>query len=132
MLLVNFNYEFELGMRENAKSIDFSSFLSSALEEQVKTAAEISMGTEIAEDDIQHIVQMCDEVICHISWWFYLIYAYVSDTIVFTNFITFLLSKLLLIIIVYFYLHNNIIYCSKEFVEILLINFLNILHWSSF
>lgn len=67
MLLVNFNYEFELGMRENAKSIDFSSFLSSALEEQVKTAAEISMGTEIAEDDIQHIVQMCDEVICHIS-----------------------------------------------------------------
>lgn len=50
-------------MRENAKNIDLSSILSSALEEQVKTAAEISMGTEIAEDDIQHIVQMCDEVI---------------------------------------------------------------------
>lgn len=50
-------------MRENAKSIDLSSILSPALEEQVKTAAEISMGTEIAEDDIQHIVQMCDEVI---------------------------------------------------------------------
>lgn len=49
-------------MRENAKSIDLSSILSPALEEQVKTAAEISMGTEIAEDDIQHIVQMCDEV----------------------------------------------------------------------
>lgn len=53
-------------MRENAKSIDFSSILSPALEEQVKTAAEISMGTEIADDDVQHIVQMCDEVIYHI------------------------------------------------------------------
>lgn len=53
---------FVLGMRENAKSVDLSSILSPALEEQVKTAAEISMGTEIAEDDIQHIVQMCDEV----------------------------------------------------------------------
>jgi len=52
-----------LGMRENAKSIDLSSILSPALEDQVKTAAEISMGTEIAEDDIQHIVQMCDEVV---------------------------------------------------------------------
>jgi len=50
-------------MRENAKSIDLSSILSPALEDQVKTAAEISMGTEIADDDIQHIVQMCDEVI---------------------------------------------------------------------
>ncbi|VVC37122.1 NOSIC,Nop domain,NOP5, N-terminal [Cinara cedri] len=52
-----------LGMRENAKNIDLSSILSSALEDQVKTAAEISMGTEIAEDDIQHIVQMCDEIL---------------------------------------------------------------------
>lgn len=50
-------------MRENAKSIDLSSILSPNLEEQVKAAAEISMGTEIAEDDIQHIVQMCDEVL---------------------------------------------------------------------
>lgn len=50
-------------MRENAKSIDLSSILSPGLEDQVKTAAEISMGTEIADDDIQHIVQMCDEVI---------------------------------------------------------------------
>ncbi|XP_025196168.1 nucleolar protein 58 [Melanaphis sacchari] len=52
-----------LGMRENAKSIDLSSILSPSLEDQVKTAAEISMGTEIAEDDIQHIVQMCDEIL---------------------------------------------------------------------
>uniref|UniRef100_A0A2S2NVY6 Nucleolar protein 58 n=1 Tax=Schizaphis graminum TaxID=13262 RepID=A0A2S2NVY6_SCHGA len=52
-----------LGMRENAKSIDLSSILSPTLEDQVKTAAEISMGTEIAEDDIQHIVQMCDEIL---------------------------------------------------------------------
>ncbi|XP_025412633.1 nucleolar protein 58 [Sipha flava] len=52
-----------LGMRENAKSIDLSSILSPALEEQVKAAAEISMGTEIADDDIQHIVQICDEIL---------------------------------------------------------------------
>lgn len=50
-------------MRENAKSIDLSSILSPALEEQVKNAAEISMGTEVAEDDILNIVQMCNEVI---------------------------------------------------------------------
>jgi len=55
-------------MRENAKSIDLSSILNPALEEQVKTAAEISMGTEIAEDDIQHIVQMCDEVIFDVTY----------------------------------------------------------------
>lgn len=55
-------------MRENAKSIDLSSILSPALEDQVKTAAEISMGTEIADDDIQHIVQMCDEVIFVVSY----------------------------------------------------------------
>ncbi|XP_050422892.1 nucleolar protein 58 [Adelges cooleyi] len=52
-----------LGMRENAKSIDLSEILTPALEDQVKTAAEISMGTEIADDDIQHIVQMCDEIL---------------------------------------------------------------------
>jgi len=50
-------------MRENAKTVDLSPILSTALEEQVKSAAEISMGTEIAEDDIKHIVEMCDEVI---------------------------------------------------------------------
>lgn len=54
-------------MRENAKSIDLSSILNPIVEEQVKTAAEISMGTEIAEDDIEHIVQMCDEVIFFFS-----------------------------------------------------------------
>jgi len=54
-------------MRENAKSIDLSSILNPALEEQVKNAAEISMGTEIAEDDISHIVQMCDEVIFFVA-----------------------------------------------------------------
>jgi len=65
-------------MRENAKSIDLSSILSPALEDQVKTAAEISMGTEIADDDIQHIVQMCDEVIFDIIQ-FILIYLFLVN-----------------------------------------------------
>lgn len=72
-------------MRENAKSIDLSSILSPALEEQVKNAAEISMGTEIAEDDITHIVQMCDEVIfyfiCILSFFIYF-YNVVCTTLV--------------------------------------------------
>ena len=46
-----------MGTRENAKSIDLSDVLPEEVEEKVKEAAEISMGTEISGEDIINIKQ---------------------------------------------------------------------------
>ena len=40
--------------------LDFSDILSEDVEEKVKEAAEISMGTKISEDDILNIRHLCD------------------------------------------------------------------------
>jgi len=52
-----------MGMRTNASSTDFSDLLPEELEEQVKEAAEISMGTEISEEDIENIHFLAEQVI---------------------------------------------------------------------
>ncbi|KAJ9574993.1 hypothetical protein L9F63_007821 [Diploptera punctata] len=52
-----------IGMREYTSSSDLSDILPEEIEEKVKEAAEISMGTEISEDDIQNIQHLCDQVI---------------------------------------------------------------------
>ncbi|XP_022196526.1 nucleolar protein 58 [Nilaparvata lugens] len=52
-----------IGTRENVKNTDLSDILPDDIEEQVKAAAEISMGTEIADDDIVNIQNLCDQVI---------------------------------------------------------------------
>lgn len=52
-----------IGTRDNACNTDLSDILSEDLEEKVKEAAEISMGTEISEDDIMNIQNLCDEII---------------------------------------------------------------------
>jgi nucleolar protein 58 len=52
-----------MGMRTNASSTDFSTILPEDLEQLVKEAAEVSMGTEIAEQDIQNITYLCDQII---------------------------------------------------------------------
>ncbi|KAL1117175.1 hypothetical protein AAG570_004502, partial [Ranatra chinensis] len=52
-----------LGTRENAETTDMSDILPEELESQVKEAAEISMGTEISEEDIISIQHLCDQVI---------------------------------------------------------------------
>lgn len=52
-----------IGTRDNAANSDLSDILPEDLEEQVKEAAEISMGTEISEDDILNIQNLCDQVI---------------------------------------------------------------------
>lgn len=52
-----------VGTRDNASSSDLSDVLPEDIEEKVKEAAEISMGTEISEDDIMNIHQLCDQVI---------------------------------------------------------------------
>ncbi|KAG5672539.1 hypothetical protein PVAND_002661 [Polypedilum vanderplanki] len=52
-----------VGMRENFHEVDLSEILPTDLEEKVKEAAEVSMGTEISEEDILNIRQLCDEII---------------------------------------------------------------------
>ncbi|KAJ7725079.1 Nop domain-containing protein [Mycena metata] len=52
-----------MGFRTNASSTSFAAILPEDLEEVIKAAAEISMGTEISDTDIAHIHSLCDQVI---------------------------------------------------------------------
>ncbi|GIY19850.1 nucleolar protein 58 [Caerostris darwini] len=52
-----------MGFRDNAANTDFSSFLSEEEEQKVKAVAEISMGTEIMQDDLYNMQTMCQEVL---------------------------------------------------------------------
>lgn len=52
-----------VGFRTNASSTDLSEILPEEIENTLKAAAEISMGTEISETDIEHIFSLCDQVI---------------------------------------------------------------------
>jgi len=52
-----------MGFRENAKSTDMSEVLPEEVEEKVKEAAEISMGTEISDEDITNIKHLCQQVV---------------------------------------------------------------------
>ncbi|XP_010217344.1 PREDICTED: nucleolar protein 58 [Tinamus guttatus] len=53
----------KVGDRRNFASSDVSDILSEEIEEDVKAAAEISMGTEVSEEDINNIIHLCDQVI---------------------------------------------------------------------
>lgn len=52
-----------VGTRENFHEHDLSDILPTDLEEKVKEAAEVSMGTEIADEDTINIRQLCDEIL---------------------------------------------------------------------
>ncbi|KAF8211611.1 hypothetical protein K438DRAFT_1807601 [Mycena galopus ATCC 62051] len=52
-----------MGFRTNASATSFAAILPEDLEEVIKAAAEISMGTEISDSDIAHIHSLCDQVI---------------------------------------------------------------------
>ena len=52
-----------IGVKENAVDSDLSEILDSAKEKQVKEIAEMSMGTEITEEDMLNIVQLCKNVL---------------------------------------------------------------------
>jgi len=52
-----------MGTRDNAKSTDLSEVLPEELEEKVKEAAEISMGTEISDEDILNINHLCQQIV---------------------------------------------------------------------
>ena len=50
------------GTREHVAKTDLSDILPEDVEEKVKEAAEISMGTEISDDDIINIQHLCEQV----------------------------------------------------------------------
>lgn len=52
-----------VGTRDNMATTDLSDILPEELEEKVKEAAEISMGTEISGEDIINIQNLCDEIL---------------------------------------------------------------------
>ncbi|KAL9939712.1 hypothetical protein V8E36_001529 [Tilletia maclaganii] len=52
-----------MGMRTNASATDFSEILPTEIEETLKATSEVSMGTEISETDLAHILSLCDQVI---------------------------------------------------------------------
>lgn len=49
--------------RFQAKDTDFSSFLEEEVAQKVKDAAMVSMGTEIADEDVDNISRLCSEVV---------------------------------------------------------------------
>merc|ERR1711994_515465 len=67
-----------VGTRENAKSIDLSDVLPEEVEEKVKEAAEISMGTEISGEDIINIKHLCQQV-CEIQEYRGQLYEYLKN-----------------------------------------------------
>merc|ERR1712142_53590 len=53
----------KMGYRTNCSSTDFSDILPEEIEEQVKELAEVSMGTDVNETDMDNIMQLADQVI---------------------------------------------------------------------
>ena len=65
--LVNDNMEYAklviaMRTRFNARETDFGD-VDEEVVEKVREAAQVSMGTEISDDDVDHIVQLCEEVV---------------------------------------------------------------------
>lgn len=52
-----------MGMRSSASSTDLSSILPEEIEGAVKAAAEISMGTEITDEDLENIQALAEQVV---------------------------------------------------------------------
>jgi len=52
-----------LGQKSNAAGSDLSAILPEEVEDELKKAAEISMGTDISEEDMENIIYLCDQVI---------------------------------------------------------------------
>lgn len=53
----------KLGVRTNAPSTDLSDILPEETEDELKAAAQISMGTEISDEDVVNIRLLCDQVV---------------------------------------------------------------------
>ncbi|KAJ1514747.1 Nucleolar protein 58 [Coelomomyces lativittatus] len=53
----------QMGLRSNASTSDLASILPEEIENEVKNASLISMGTDISDEDIHHICALCEQVI---------------------------------------------------------------------
>jgi len=53
----------KMGVRTKCKEMDFSDILPEEVEQEMKDAAEISMGTEVSEEDIKNMLLLCDQVV---------------------------------------------------------------------
>ncbi len=53
----------ELGMRTDIASADIEALLEEDVEEEVRAAAEVSMGTEISDEDMSNIRHLCNQVL---------------------------------------------------------------------
>merc|ERR1711977_377370 len=53
----------EMGMLKNAASCDLSDVLPDEMEEELKSAAQVSMGTEISEEDLENINLLCTQTL---------------------------------------------------------------------
>lgn len=51
-----------MGTRDKSDGVDFSGILEQEVEDALKAAAQISMGTEISEEDLSNIIALCDQV----------------------------------------------------------------------
>jgi len=52
-----------IGFKHKTASCDLSSILPEDVEEEVKAAAEISMGTDISDEDIENVTYLCEQII---------------------------------------------------------------------
>ena len=52
-----------MGIRSNALATDFSDILPEQMAQDLKDVAQISMGTEVSDEDIDNVKQLCDQVI---------------------------------------------------------------------
>ncbi|KAG0256314.1 Nucleolar protein 58 [Mortierella polycephala] len=53
----------KMGFRSNCSTSDLSDILPEELEQELKEASEISMGTEISDEDLENIHALCDQII---------------------------------------------------------------------
>jgi len=53
----------KIGFKTNTATTDLSDILPEDVEQRVKEAAEVSMGTEISDEDLSNITNLCDQVL---------------------------------------------------------------------
>ncbi len=53
-----------MGVRTNVNDVEFSGVLEEDVEQALKEAAMVSMGTEISEEDLSSIKDLADQVWC--------------------------------------------------------------------
>jgi nucleolar protein 58 len=52
----------KVGYKTNCATMELNDILPEDVEQKVKEAAEVSMGTEISEEDLSNITNLCDQV----------------------------------------------------------------------